>query len=75
MDQPGKVANPACGQLNREHEYGMPTTPGTGRLACTGGTVSRFSSEGGSIPVCYARSERRPGSDRYTRAKNARYSG
>ena len=21
MDQPGKVANPACGQLNRENEY------------------------------------------------------
>ena len=21
MDQPGKVANPACGQLNREKEY------------------------------------------------------
>ena len=20
-DQPGKVANPACGQLNRENEY------------------------------------------------------
>ena len=21
MDQPGKVANPACGHLNRENEY------------------------------------------------------
>ena len=21
MDQPGKAANPACGQLNRENEY------------------------------------------------------
>ena len=21
MDKPGKVANPACGQLNRENEY------------------------------------------------------
>ena len=21
MDQPGKVANPTCGQLNRENEY------------------------------------------------------
>ena len=21
MDQPGEVANPACGQLNRENEY------------------------------------------------------
>ena len=21
MDQPGQVANPACGQLNRENEY------------------------------------------------------
>ena len=21
MDQPGKVANPACGQLNRENDY------------------------------------------------------
>ena len=27
MDQPGKVANPARGQLNRENEYSIPLSP------------------------------------------------
>ena len=39
--------------------YGMPSTPETGRLVCTG-AVSRLSAARGSIPVWYARSERRP---------------
>ena len=39
---------------------GMLSTPETGPLVCTG-AVSRFSAARGSIPICYARSERRPG--------------
>ena len=40
--------------------YGMPSTPETGRLACTN-AVSSFNTARGSVVICYARSYRRLG--------------